>query len=246
MEDVLNERPDAAIDPVASTALDLARLYHFLELSLAHPGEDGYEYFRSEVTEAEFLAVYLKCMRDAGALRQMGASAAGRFFSSFRQKSYEEIEAAHIAIFTNNFPHLPCPPYGSVFLAVDSEKRLEEMLAIKEFYQRSGVDISDTFNDLPDHLCVELEFLHLLCFREDAAAASGDEALVEGIRRTEAEFLDRFLLPFVTRLADIAVGTVAQNPYSNLLDTTRFLLTGHRRSLGDPVVSPAQTRENQS
>jgi hypothetical protein len=111
--------------------------------------------------------------------------------------SYEEVEAAYIALFTNNYPHLPCPPYGSLFTAIDSEKRLEEMLAIKEFYQSHGMDIADSFDDLPDHLCVELEFMQLLCFRErEAEEMPGPGTDLAGVRKAEAEFLDRFLLPF--------------------------------------------------
>jgi TorA maturation chaperone TorD len=150
--------------------------------------------------------------------------------------SYEEVEAAYISLFTNNFPHLPCPPYGSLFTAVDSEKRLEEMLTIKEYYQSHGMDIADSYDDLPDHLCVELEFMHMLCFRESEAEEAQDLELIRGVRVVEAEFLDRFLLPFATRLADLAVGSVPNNPYSDLLEAARCFLLAHRIELGKPAA----------
>lgn len=235
----------ASTEQTGSAALERARLYHFLELALAHPGEEGHEYFRKEATEAEFLLMYSELLQHADDLRSDALAAAGTFFAVLRRMSYEEVEAAHIALFTNNYPHLPCPPYGSLFTAIDSEKRLEEMSAIKEFYQHSGVDISDTFDDLPDHLCVELEFVQLLCFREDEASRAGDAGLLAGVRATEIEFLDRFLLPFATRLAEIAVGTVSGNPYSTLLEVTRCLLLQHRRDLGAPNDLSAQDQESQ-
>ena len=210
---------------------DRARLYHFLELAVAHPGEDGYAYFCEPSTEDEFMRLYSEVMGDSGPMKVRGMAAAARFFARLRSMSYEEVESAHIGLFTNNHPYLPCPPYGSLFTAQDGDKRLEEMLAIKQFYQANGVDIADTYDDLPDHLCVELEFVQLMCFRADEAELADDTALLEGVRTSMLEFMDRFLLPFVTRLADIAAGAAPDNPYSDLLEVSRCALAGHRFDL---------------
>lgn len=215
------------------TARERGQLYHFFELALAHPGEAGHEYFCDEATEKEFLQVYSAEVQADQKLAAKGIPAARKFFSGLRGMSYEQSESAYIALFTNNYPHLPCPPYGSLFTAIDSEKRLEEMLAIKEFYQQHGADIADSFDDLPDHLCVEMEFLQLLCFRESEATDGLDLQVLTGVRAAEAEFLDRFLLPFATRLADIALASVPDNPYSDLLEAARCFLLAHRRQLGE-------------
>ncbi len=222
------------------TARERGQLYHFLELALAHPGEGGHEYFCQADTEQEFLKVYSVELRAEGSLAEKGIPAASKFFAGLRGMSYEQVEGAYIALFTNNYPHLPCPPYGSLFTAIDSEKRLEEMLAIKEFYQIHGADIADSFDDLPDHLCVELEFMQLLCFREREAADAKDQELLIGVRKAETEFLDKFLLPFATRLAEIAIGSVPDNPYSDLLEAARCFLLAHRKQLGEPAVLPSE------
>ncbi len=222
------------------TSRERGQLYHFLELALAHPGEGGHEYFSEAGTEQAFLHVYVAEVQSDQMLADKGVPAARRFFTGLRGMSYEQVEGAYIALFTNNYPHLPCPPYGSLFTAVDSEKRLEEMLAIKEFYQIHGADIAESFDDLPDHLCVELEFMQLLCFREYEAAEAKDQELLTGVRQAETEFLDKFLLPFATRLADLAVGSVADNPYSDLLEAARCFLLAHRKQLGKPAVLPSE------
>jgi TorA maturation chaperone TorD len=215
---------------VAANALHRAHLYHFLELALAHPGEDGYEYFRSDAAETGFLAA-LNALPSAAGIRAEGATAAGAFFAALRQQTFEDLEAGHIGLFSANFPHLPCPPYGSLFTA-DGDKRLEEMLAIKKFYQDNGVDIADAFDELPDHVCAELEFLHLLCFREHDAALKGDGEVVAGVRLAQARFLDRFILPFAARLVELARAEAPNSPYSHLLEATRCVLTQHRAELG--------------
>ncbi|MEO5338446.1 MAG: molecular chaperone TorD family protein [Magnetospirillum sp. WYHS-4] len=236
---------DGSMDQaIQSPALGRARLYHFLELALAHPAEDGFDHFRREATEKEFVATLLGGARPDEALAAAVEGAAG-FFAGLRRSTFFEVETAHIGLFSANFPQVPCPPYGSLFTAADESKRLEEMLAIKHFYQENGVDIAENFDDLPDHLCVELEFLQLLCFRENDAVAEGDGGTAAGARMVQAEFLDRFLLPFTDRLSRIAVQAIPDNPYSQLLAATHRILAHHRRSLGEQPNSPSQHRESQ-
>jgi putative dimethyl sulfoxide reductase chaperone len=223
----------ASVEAVAapSESLGRAQLYHFFELALAHPGEDGFDYFRQEPTEQAFLKAWSSLSSGNKERLDQGLAAAGIFFSMLRERSYEEVEAAHINLFSSNFPHLPCPPYGSLFTANDADKRLEEMLAIKDCYHRNGVDIDDSFTDLPDHLCVELEFTQLLCFREHEALARADTDVQAGIRGAQAEFLDRFLLPLGNSLADLAVAAMPENPYRHLLEALRCFLLEHRQNL---------------
>lgn len=236
---------DLASHP-CSEALGRARLYHFLELALAHPGEDGFDYFRQGATALEFLGIYSGLLAKDELLQARGLMSAKVFFAKLKTHSYEDVEAAHIGLFSANYPHLPCPPYGSIFTAPDSEKRLEEMLAIKEFYQHNGVDIADSFDDLPDHLCVELEFAHLLCFRENEATANADAAVLAGIRNAQAQFLDKFLLPLGNNLADLAAGSMPDNLYADLLETMRCFLLRHRSELGATAESSSRDQEIQS
>jgi len=230
----------------APVAVSRARLYHFFELAMAHPGEDGIEYFRRAETEQEFLDAFALALSDQSRWAAEGVDAARRFFSSIRQTSYELIEAAHIGLFSSNYPSLPCPPYGSLFTAPDSDKRLEHMLAIKQFYQRNGVDIADNFDDLPDHLCVELEFLQLLAFRESEALATEENDVLEGVRETQREFLDWFFLPLVIGLADLAAASMPASPYSQLLQAARALARGHRLELGMSNGNASLDQETES
>ena len=230
----------------SSTMQERAQLYHFLEVALAHPGEEGYEYFRRETTSLLFLVQFADLMQADDETSRKGLIAANRFFELIGKMSYEDVESAHISLFSSNYPHLPCPPYGSIFTAIDSEKRLDEMLAIKEFYQRNGIDIAETFDDLPDHLCVELEFMQVLCFREHEANQKNDIELISGLRATQSEFLDRFLLPFVNRLAELATQSVPDNPYSHLLEVTRCFITQHYQELDTRTESSSSDQEGQS
>lgn len=233
-------------DQTASTQVQRARLYHFFQLALAHPGEDGFDYFSQQSTRQEFIENYSCLFEKNDKLLDRGLEAAETFFVKLQDHSYEEIESAYIGMFSTNFPHLPCPPYGSLFTAEDSDKRLDEMLAIKQFYQQNGVDIADSFDDLPDHLCVELEFSQLMCFRENEASTAEEAELFVGIRNAQAEFLDRFLLPLGNSLADTAAAAMPDNLYGSLLEAMRCYLIQHRQELGLDAESITQGQEIQS
>lgn len=232
----VNPRENVAAETAAATGYatrrqtQRARLYSFFEFALAHPGEAGYDWLRQESTEAAFVDAITSLTVGPASDSVLGEAKA--YFAALRTTGYEEIEAAHIGLFSSNFPHLPCPPYGSLFTAHDADKRLDEMLAIKDFYHRNGVDIADSFDDLPDHLCVELEFCQLLCFRESDAIIQQDEEVVAGILKTQAEFLDRFLLPLAHSLVDLSTAAMPANPYTRILKAMQGFLASHRAELG--------------
>ncbi len=231
----------AALSPTAARA----GLYHFFELALAHPGEEGIEYFRQPQTEAAFLDALGRQPAGDAALIERCRAEAQAFFTALREMGDGDVESEHIAMFSANFPHLPCPPYGSLFTAPDAEKRLDEMLAIKRFYQDNGVDIAESFDDLPDHLCVELEFAQLLAFRENEAGAGDDAQVLAGIRLAEKTFLERFLFPLADRLADLAVAARPASPYTRMLEALRCHLSLHRRELGGTSHTTPMDGENQ-
>lgn len=214
-----------------TAALLRAQLYHFFELALAHPGEEGFEYFQQEATGLAFHDALSRLTDGVVKCPDTVLDEASAFFAKLRAQSFEEVEAAHISLFSSNFPHLPCPPYGSLYTAHDADKRLEEMLAIKDFYHRNGVDMNATFTDLPDHLCVELEFMQLLCFRENEACAQGDAEVASNLGKSQLEFLARFLIPLGISLANLSAASMPDNPYTHLLAALRGFLQMHRGQL---------------
>lgn len=221
-QDDRNRVPARDEAPIGPPVRGRAAIYHFLELALAHPDEDGLDWISAPSTEAAFYEELDALPRGEALVEAKTAS--GKFFEAVREQSHEAVEAAHIALFSANFPSVPCPPYGSLF-TVEEAKRLEEMLAIKAFYRDSGFDLSDAFDDLPDHLCVELELLHALSFREQTAE---DPREIAWSQERAAAFMDRFLTPFLDRLSEIASVAEPDNCYADLLAATRHIVAHHR------------------
>lgn len=219
--------------PIDRPTFGRASIYHFLELALAHPDEDGLDWIAAPSTEAA-LGAALDDLPRAEALVEARAALAA-FFAKLRATAHDLVEAEHIALFSANFPTVPCPPYGSLF-TVEEAKRLEEMTAIKAFYRDSGFDVAGAFDDLPDHLCVELELLHALTHRAETAE---DGREVAWARARAATFVDRFLTPFIDRLAAIAEAAEPDNAYTRLLTATRHIVAHHRAELAaDAAPAP--------
>jgi DMSO reductase family type II enzyme chaperone len=79
----------------------------------------------------------------------------------------------------------PCPLHGGLYAGA----RMKIMEEAVRFYNHFGLTLSDTPRELPDHLTTELEFLHLLSFREAEALEAGTDA--GPWRRAQRDFVAR-------------------------------------------------------
>jgi TorA maturation chaperone TorD len=88
-------------------------------------------------------------------------------------------------------------PYGSVWLTGEKTLMQDTTQSVLGLYAQGGFDIDEAFQELPDHVAVELEFLYLLNFRirEATAAGAGAEAAAERPRLSalREQFLDQHL-----------------------------------------------------
>jgi DMSO reductase family type II enzyme chaperone len=85
--------------------------------------------------------------------------------------------------------------HEAAYASEDRSALLEELL---RFYRHFGL-ARDERAELPDHLEVELEFMHFLCWLEHAASARGED--VAGLRRAQRDFLARHLQRLAAGLA---------------------------------------------
>lgn len=80
----------------------------------------------------------------------------------------------------------PCPLYGGEY---PIRPRLDVMEELVRFYGFFDLTLSQHDRELPDHLSVELEFMHYLAFRESDAVARGADP--SPYRRAQADFIER-------------------------------------------------------
>jgi TorA maturation chaperone TorD len=67
-------------------------------------------------------------------------------------------------------------PYASFWLTREKTLMQESTMDVVDLYAEGGFDIDEGFQDLPDHVAAELEFLYLLNHRLHRAAPASSEA----------------------------------------------------------------------
>ncbi len=122
------------------------------------------------------------------------AAAANRMRRALEQKNSEEMKVEYAGLFVGPF-ELVAPPYGSVYL--EKRRRLmgDSTMAVQKMYEEAGLSLA--VKEAPDHIALELEFMHYLCLREAEAAAEGNNDQVHEFAVMQSEFMQNSLGPWV-------------------------------------------------
>jgi DMSO reductase family type II enzyme chaperone len=162
----------------ASNARAWAALYALLSDAFAYPEGERLDAIRSGALArglAEWVArlepplpvrVAWPALRDAG-------------------EDDDSLAAEYTRLFDPGVAAPPCPLYGGLHVG-PQKTTMEEVL---RFYHHFGLAPSGAGRDTPDHLCAELEFLHVLAFGEAERAARGEDA--GSYQRGRRDFLAR-------------------------------------------------------
>lgn len=141
--------------------------------------------------------------------------------SAFAAASDEELLVDYTRLFLNPGGAL-ASPYESTWLGERDPVRAQRITdAVTACYDEAGLQISDDFRDLPDHIAAELEMLYALLFREARAAAAGEPAARSAAgdqrRRFVAAHLGRWIQPFAQSVREGAMTRF----YLRLVDVTQ-------------------------
>ena len=127
------------------------------------------------------------------------ASSARELLSAAENDDLNEILVEYSHLFIGPF-NIPAPPYGSVYL---DEGRMMGDSTIKavEFYRESGLELDESFPDVPDHISVEFEFMQHLCHQQWKAEVNDDVRIALSQVRRQLEFATRFLINWLPRFS---------------------------------------------
>ena len=138
------------------------------------------------------------CEALAGLLAVQAPEAAAQAAEAARRSSGQGVEALaveHARLFLGPF-HLVAPPYGSYYL--DEKTVMGDSTAeVETFYHSCGLHFSEDFNELPDHITAELEFMSYLVFVQRQAEEAGNSEESIRLKGVQREFLGRFLMPLL-------------------------------------------------
>jgi len=112
---------------------------------------------------------------------------------------------------------------------------------IVRFYDYFGYGLEESFAWAPDHLSVELEFMHFLCFREaEELEASTSQADPLSFQLAQSDFAERHLCNWVPELAERIVQHNAKALYGRIVASlSEFLIKDFGWQAG--TIRPART-----
>ena len=118
---------------------------------------------------------------------------------SFEAYTEEELTVEYSRLFVGPFG-LKAPPYGSIYL--DNERTVmgPSTMETIQFYEKEGLARDESFNELPDHIAVELEFMYFLIFKEAEALQKGESERADVYRLKQESFRSRFIDKWVPAL----------------------------------------------
>ncbi len=136
---------------------------------------------------------------------------------SFARYTEEELAVEYARLFVGPFG-LKAPPYGSIYLDNDRTVMGPSTMETISFYEKEGLARDVEFNELPDHIAVELEFMYFLIYKEVEALKKGDLELAKEYFNKQDDFCSRFLGKWVPKFCgEIKEGT-ENGFYSALAD----------------------------
>ena len=120
--------------------------------------------------------------------------------------SASQLSKEHLRLFVGP-GRVQCPPYESVYR--QDRPLLEKGLVmgpstadVRHRYAEANLVVPKNFTDLPDHIAVEMEFMHFLCGEESRFAEQVNPQESAKIRKMQNEFLEEHLKPWVNNFAD--------------------------------------------
>ncbi len=143
-----------------------------------------------------------------------------------------EIKIDHAALFMGPFL-APAAPYGSVYL--EDQRRLMGASTVdaRRHYLSLGLDLSPDFKEAPDHICAELEFMHVLVHRAIGAVETLDRELLAKSVRQQSIFLVKHLGTWAPAFAHQILQHAQTGYYRNLAAVLETFVAEEMEALPD-------------
>jgi TorA maturation chaperone TorD len=151
-----------------------------------------------------------------------------------------ELESRYAEVFTHVHSG-DCPVYETDYGPRDVWRQSNDLADIAGFYRAFGFG---PHLERPDHAAVELEFLHVLAYKEVWATVHDDEANAAVCREAANAFAREHALRWLPALASRAVALAGQGPYAAAAELLSSFCSAESDRLGVPNPSdlPALSR----
>lgn len=156
--------------------------------------------------------------------------AAQEMYASLLAADDEELKAAHAGLFIGPF-ELGAPPYGSIYLENTRRVMGDSTVAVQKLYRSAGLSLEVA--EAPDHIALELEFMHFLIMGEADSVARDDRDEAKAFAATQSHFLRNYLAPWVPEFCAAIRKSTTSGFYTSLADCLEGFIAAlaHRHAM---------------
>ena len=218
-------------EELASSVREVSHLYGFLALV-----------FREEIS-VELLRT-LRTPQMQQNLLEVGIELDESFLTQDEQTLLEALAVEYTALLLGPGGHVN--PHESVQADKDGYLWSERTAAVRDFIERAGVDYSENFSGIPDHISVELEFLAMLTRFE------GEEWKAENIERAancleyEREFLTAHLGIWCTQFCEQIIEKAEVSLYRQVAGLLRDFVVSEVEDVPQRLDTAKQLQASES
>lgn len=172
--------------------------------------------------------------RLGGALAVLGPGSYGAELKNLERYSQTLAETLELAVeYTRLFRgpvRAEVYPYEAMYAGGEIMGR--SAMDVMTRYAKAGVVLSGDFNDLPDHISVELEFMHYLCAQESDALSRGEADKAPRFRLMAQRFFQDHLAHWVPEFCDRVIRYATTPFYLSLARITREFIGRESTAVG--------------
>jgi len=159
--------------------------------------------------------------------------------SALENQTPESLEEAYRAVFSH-VHSVDCPMFETDYTVRDVWKQTRELADLGGFYRAFGLEEQ---GERPDNVSAELEFLHVVSYKEAWAIVRDEEEHRETCRSAEEAFLRDHLLTWVPGFALRAQALAGGGPYAASGALAREFLRAEARAFGLEIVEEVELPE---
>lgn len=126
---------------------------------------------------------------------------------------------------------LLAPPYGSYYLD-DKETIGESTREIIKIYEKLDLEISDSFQELPDHIALELYFMAFLASQKTNL---DEEPEIENLYKWQEMFLDKYILSWTDKFIAKIRNNFNSSYYLAMADILEAFLNQDRKYIDNQL-----------
>jgi TorA maturation chaperone TorD len=175
----------------------------------------------------------LKDPEMSGIFEDLGLSLGDDYRGSPDEQLHEDLAIEYTRLFLGPGPHIS--PHESLHVeegrGPDGGHWGRETVKVKNFIEAAGLAVDDTFPGMPDHICVEMEFMQQLTAKEAEAWTEADDEFAANILNIEKRFYDEHLSRWVGRFCDKVIETSEHPFYQGIAEVTKGFLEYEGESL---------------